>query len=183
MDLMQRPHDPGLVASQPKPELDPDHERAGDEQLDADSRAESDFAVPAVPRSLGRLHEAALPYFVRPAPQLNFQLDAELSTWLRWAAQARQGSPQALAAELLTRGLEQETRRARARGLLQLLTPRERQVTQLTAGGRTNRQIAHALKISPETVKSHVRSTLSKFGLHIKADLRVLLKELGEADG
>ena len=148
----------------------------------SDDQRPLDIPAPAETGASGRLHEVGLPYFVHPAPQLSFQLDAELSTWLRWAAQARQGSPQALAAELLTRGLEQETRRARARGLLQLLTPRERQVTQLTAGGRTNRQIAHALKISPETVKSHVRSTLSKFGLHSKADLRVLLKEIGEAD-
>ena len=129
-----------------------------------------------------RLHEVGLPYFVRPAPLLSFRLDAELSAWLRFVAQARAGSPQALAAELLTRGLEQETRRAQARSLLQLLTPRERQVTQLTARGQTNHQIAYALRISPETVKSHVRNTLSKFGLHSKADLRVLLKELGEAD-
>jgi len=132
--------------------------------------------------SSSRLHEVGHPYFIRPAPQLSFQLDAELSAWLRFVAQAREGSPQALAAELLTRGLEQETRRARARSLLQLLTPRERQVTQLTARGQTNHQIAYALRISPETVKSHVRNTLSKFGLHSKADLRVLLKELGEAD-
>mgnify|MGYP001579549383 CR=1 FL=1 len=176
---MEHPDDPGLAAAQAEPELDRDPERAGHEQIHLDSRPGPTFAVPADARHLGRLHEAALPYFVRPAPQLNFQLDAELSTWLRWAAQARQGSPQALAAELLTRGLEQEARRVRAHDLMQLLTPRERQVTQLTATGRTNRQIAHALRISPETVKSHVRSTLSKFGLHSKGELRLLLQEAG----
>lgn len=182
---MQHPDDPGLAAAQadPEPELDRDPERAGHEQLHPDSQPRPTFTVSADARPLGRLHEAALPYFVRPAPQLNFQLDAELSTWLRWVAQARQGSPQALAAELLTRGLEQEARRVRAHDLMQLLTPRERQVTQLTSQGQTNHQIAHALRISPETVKSHVRNTLSKFGLHSKADLRVLLKEMGEAVG
>jgi DNA-binding NarL/FixJ family response regulator len=149
----------------------------------SDDQGPLDIPAPAEPGSSSRLHEVGLPYFVRPAPQLSFRLDAELSAWLRFVAQARAGSPQALAAELLTRGLEQETRRAQARSLLQLLTPRERQVTQLTARGQTNHQIAYALRISPQTVKSHVRNTLSKFGLHSKADLRVLLKELGETDG
>ena len=148
----------------------------------SDDQRPLDIPAPAETGASSRLHEVGLPYFVHPALELSFQLDAELSAWLRWVAQGRQGSPQALAAELLTRGLEQETRRARARDLLQLLTPRERQVTQLTGQGQTNRQIAYALRISPQTVKSHVRNTLSKFGLHSKADLRVLLKELGEAD-
>jgi len=179
---MEHPDDPGLAAAQADPELDRDPERAGHEQLHLDGRSAPNFAASVEARPSGLLHEVGLPYFVHPALELSFQLDAELSAWLRWVAQGRQGSPQALAAELLTRGLEQEARRARARGLLQLLTPRERQVTQLTGQGQTNHQIAHALKISPETVKSHVRNTLSKFGLHSKADLRVLLKELGEAD-
>ena len=168
-----------------EPELDREPDQASDEQIglpNSPASEQSNWPAPGRPRSSGHLHEVALPYFVPAAPQLSFRLDAELSAWLRWVAHGREGSPQALAAELLTRGLEQETRRARARSLLQLLTPRERQVTELTGQGHTNHQIAHALKISPETVKSHVRNTLSKFGLHSKADLRVLLKELGEAD-
>jgi RNA polymerase sigma factor (sigma-70 family) len=138
---------------------------------------------PRSPRRADRLQEAALPYFARPMPELSVRFDSELSTWLRLAAQARAGSPQTLAAELLTRGLQQEARRDRTRSLLQRLTPRERQVTELAADGRTNRQIAYALRISTETVKSHVRSALGKFGLRSKADLRVLMKELSDVDG
>ena len=168
-----------------EPELDRERERASDEQIDLPSSPASErpgWPAPGDLRSIGRLHEVALPYFVPAAPPLSFRLDAELSAWLRFVAQAREGSPQALAAELLTRGLEQEARRARAHSLLQLLTPREREVTRLTARGQTNREIAHLLRISHETVKSHVRNALSKFGLHSKADLRVLLKELGEGE-
>ena len=42
------------------------------------------------------------------------------------------------------------------------LTPREYEVLQLLAAGRTNRAIAEALDISEHTVKFHVTSILSK---------------------
>jgi len=48
----------------------------------------------------------------------------------------------------------------------------------LTLSGLTNRQIAAALVISPETVKTHLRHTLEKFELRSKADLRLLLRDL-----
>ncbi len=42
------------------------------------------------------------------------------------------------------------------------LTPRERQVLALLAEGRTNKQIAEALIVSPGTVRLHVSNILSK---------------------
>lgn len=112
----------------------------------------------------------------------SFSLDADLSARLRRAAWARRWSPEALAARLLRRGLDQEAERARGRATLAMLTPREMQVARLTGRGQTNYQIAYALAISPETVKSHVRSALAKFGLRSKAELRLLLRELGDLD-
>ncbi|MET9888107.1 AAA family ATPase [Streptomyces sp. NPDC006430] len=44
------------------------------------------------------------------------------------------------------------------------LTPRERQIAELVARARTNRQIAEDLVISERTVESHVRSVLTKLG-------------------
>jgi two-component system, NarL family, response regulator LiaR len=49
---------------------------------------------------------------------------------------------------------------------LRVLSPRERQVLATLARGRTNRQIARALSLSEETVKSYVSSVLAKLGLH-----------------
>lgn len=103
----------------------------------------------------------------------------ELGERLRRAAQARRTPPEALAAELLDRALEREALRAQAEALLTTLTPRERQVAWRAARGQTNRQIARALVLSPETVKSHVASVLRKLGLRSKVELRVLLLELG----
>jgi non-specific serine/threonine protein kinase len=45
------------------------------------------------------------------------------------------------------------------------LSPREREVLRLLAAGYSNRAIAAALFISPETVKVHVRSVLAKLGV------------------
>src|SRR5512141_3226304 len=57
------------------------------------------------------------------------------------------------------------------------LTPRERQVTVLASRGYTNGQIASRLFISVQTVKSHLRHILPKYGVHSKAELRKQLAD------
>lgn len=49
------------------------------------------------------------------------------------------------------------------------LTARELQVTELVAAGRTNQQIASALRITVGTVKDHVHHILAKTGLPSRA--------------
>jgi len=51
------------------------------------------------------------------------------------------------------------------------LSPREREVLALVAAGQTNKAIASALYVSPNTVKTHVSSLLHK----LQADTRVQL--------
>ena len=69
-----------------------------------------------------------------------------------------------LSPELLTR-LTQALRRPPPPDPLEPLTPRERQVLGLIAHGHSNRQIARDLAIGEQTVKTHVRSILTKLGL------------------
>ena len=69
-----------------------------------------------------------------------------------------------LSPELLTR-LTQALRRPPPPDPLQPLTPREREVLWLIARGHSNRQIARGLAIGEQTVKTHVRSILTKLGL------------------
>jgi len=50
------------------------------------------------------------------------------------------------------------------------LTPRERQVLQKVADGRSNEQIAHELHISVHTVRRHFQNLMRKLGIHSKAE-------------
>jgi DNA-binding CsgD family transcriptional regulator len=111
--------------------------------------------------------------------RLVFEADAELGEELRRAALARGLPPEEFAADLLARGLEQEVLRGQAEAVLARLTRREQQVAWRAARGQTNRQIAETLVVSPETVKTHVAHVLEKLGVRSKADLRVLLLDLG----
>jgi DNA-binding NarL/FixJ family response regulator len=59
------------------------------------------------------------------------------------------------------------------------LSPREREVLALVAAGQTNKAIAEALYVSPNTVKTHVSSLLQK--LH--AETRVQLAAIATRNG
>lgn len=63
----------------------------------------------------------------------------------------------------------------------QKLTPREKQIALLAARNLTNNEIAYNQSISPETVKTHIRNALRKFGLRSKTDLRWVLVTNGLA--
>ena len=58
-----------------------------------------------------------------------------------------------------------------AEGLAVVLTPREREVLQLLAEGRTVKQIASILDISPRTVEFHKYNVTEKLGLRTTAEL------------
>ncbi len=58
------------------------------------------------------------------------------------------------------------------------LTPRERDVLNLLAGGYRYREIADALFISLDTVRAHVRSIYDK--LHVRSRTEAVLRFLGE---
>lgn len=55
------------------------------------------------------------------------------------------------------------------------LTRREHEVLALIAAGHTNREMAESLVVSPETVKTHVRHVLNKFGVARKVEICALI--------
>jgi DNA-binding CsgD family transcriptional regulator/tetratricopeptide (TPR) repeat protein len=54
------------------------------------------------------------------------------------------------------------------------LTARERDVCELVAAGRTNREVAAVLFLSPRTVEHHLRSAYRKLGLRSRTELAAL---------
>jgi DNA-binding NarL/FixJ family response regulator len=64
--------------------------------------------------------------------------------------------------EIRTRGVEDS---------YDLLTPREREILQLLAEGKSNKEIAQALNLSLYTVETHRRNLQEKLSLHSLAEL------------
>ncbi|MEX2244513.1 MAG: response regulator transcription factor [Fimbriimonadaceae bacterium] len=60
-----------------------------------------------------------------------------------------------------------------------LLSPREAEVLQLIVAGRTNREIAEALVVSENTVKTHVNSLYSKLEVNRRTQAVAKARELG----
>ena len=63
------------------------------------------------------------------------------------------------------------------------LTPREREVVQLLAEGRTNKEVAGSLRISVKTAETHRANAMHKLGLHSTTELvrYALRNHIGDA--
>ena len=59
------------------------------------------------------------------------------------------------------------------------LSPREREVLDLIAGGSTNREIAAALHLSPHTIKEHTSGLYRKLGARNRAEAVQRARRLG----
>jgi NarL family two-component system response regulator LiaR len=104
---------------------------------------------------LAALHGGATSYLQKTAG-----IDEVLAT-VRAAAAGQSTLPPGVTARLLHAIRERE----RASEPLQRLTARELDVLAALAKGLSNRDIARALRIAEETVKTHVSSILAKLGL------------------
>jgi DNA-binding CsgD family transcriptional regulator len=79
-------------------------------------------------------------------------------------------------AELAATG---ETRRRRDPSTIDELTPQELQISLALAGGRTTRETAAALFLSPKTVEYHLRHVYQKLGIHSRDELAQALAAEG----
>jgi LuxR family maltose regulon positive regulatory protein len=62
------------------------------------------------------------------------------------------------------------------------LTPREQEILELMAAGLTNREMAEALVISPETVKKHAGAIYGKLGVHSRTEAAARARDLDLLD-
>ena len=89
---------------------------------------------------------------------------------IRTVAQGRPYFSPAISAALL----EDYIRALRQRGLTDsydLLTDREKEVLQLLAEGKSNKEVAVLLKLSPYTVETHRTNLMQKLNLHNTAEI------------
>jgi len=104
---------------------------------------------------------------LRAAIEVFERLDAQ-----PWAEQAR--------TELAATG---ETVRRRDPSTVDELTPQELQIAMLLAGGRTTREAAATLFLSPKTIEYHLRHVYQKLDIHSREELATSLAALPAEDG
>jgi DNA-binding CsgD family transcriptional regulator len=75
---------------------------------------------------------------------------------------------------------EDRNRSARGEGQGASLSVREREILGLIAGGDSGAQIAEALVLSPETVRTHIRNAMSKLGASSRAQAVALAFQRNE---
>jgi len=73
--------------------------------------------------------------------------------------------------KVLAEDYVREIRRRGVEDSYELLTPREREILQLLAEGKSNKDIAGALNLSPYTVETHRRNLQDKLNLHSLPEL------------
>lgn len=115
---------------------------------------------------------------LRPASNLStrvsrlaLQLDASLAAQLLQLANGEDTTPEVLAGALLREAVLRRLAAGRAVERWRSLSAREQEVCALVCLGLSNRQIAARLFLSAETIKTHVRSSLLKFGLGSREEL------------
>lgn len=73
--------------------------------------------------------------------------------------------------KMLVEDYMRQLREREAEDSYELLTPRERQILQLLAEGKTNKETATVLELSPYTIETHRSNILQKLNLHSTAEL------------
>jgi DNA-binding CsgD family transcriptional regulator len=105
----------------------------------------------------------------------SIQLNADLHEALRLMALRDGRSERDLTVDLIASGYAQSQVSWELMRCWRSLTPRERTVVVLICRDYSNRQIADQLFVSTETVRSHVRHSLRKFGVQNRRELSLLL--------
>jgi NarL family two-component system response regulator LiaR len=103
----------------------------------------------------------------------------ELENVIRGVCEGRPWFPPDMFGAIL-RALRDDVTRAREHGdPLDMLSPREREVMASMAEGKRGRQIAEEMLISTDTVRTHIRSILSKLDVHSSLEAVTIARSAG----
>ena len=105
-----------------------------------------------------------------------FLQDEELIAVIKDVARQQQRLEEDVVADFTKVGLNQFLTQANLEKRWASLSRREQQVVALICLGYRNHEIAKALTIAPETVKTHLQSIFNKFDLRSSKELRLALK-------
>jgi DNA-binding NarL/FixJ family response regulator len=85
----------------------------------------------------------------------------------------------AITRRLMDRAAQDASGYARSRAILARLTPREREIVEGLAQGRTNAEIAAELHLSTATIKAHISRLLDKLGMNNRTQVALMAQEAG----
>ena len=104
---------------------------------------------------------------------------AEIARAVRTVAAGDPILSPAITRRLMDRAAQDATAYARSRAVLAGLTPREREIVEGLAQGRTNAELAADLHLSTATIKAHVSRLLDKLGLNNRTQVALMAQEAG----
>lgn len=110
-------------------------------------------------------------------PKRLYRFEDDLAWLLQSMAEFEQRPEEQVAAELLAFAIDYRQNNANKLVDWERLTRREQQVAVLVCLKSSNVEIAERLQISPETVRSHLRSAMRKFKVRSKTDLLLALAD------
>jgi DNA-binding NarL/FixJ family response regulator len=120
------------------------------------------------------LRSVAIGYLLKDAPT------EKLYEAIRAAARGESFLQPSVAAKLVAEFARlSENAPAWAQALSEPLSPREREIVRLLAGGATNRAIAAQLVLAEGTVKNHITNILAKLGVDDRTQAAMKARELG----
>ena len=95
---------------------------------------------------------------------------SEVLAAVRQAAEGEIVMPSSLLIGLLARTSQRRTQPGTPAENWEALTPRERELLQFLAAGKSSRSISNELNISHLTVRTHIRNLLAKLGAHSRLE-------------
>lgn len=105
------------------------------------------------------------------------QFEQAEQKWACWRDAVHQAGAVALTASLPTAWRMDLGAAPISLDALQGLTVKERLILQGVARGQSNKEIAKALSVTPETIKSHLKSVFSKLGVHSRTHAAALITQ------